>query len=67
MFILYTQANQFDIIKYDVIKDADTKLETSKIGLHLLVPLFVKGKLVVSSLIFFSASFIYFGFNLFYI
>lgn len=48
MFIFSTQANQFDIIKYDVIKDADTKLETSKIGLHLLVPLFVKGKLMVS-------------------
>ncbi|KAJ6638775.1 hypothetical protein Bhyg_11513 [Pseudolycoriella hygida] len=43
-------ANPFDIIKYDVIKDADTKLETRTIGLHFLLPsplLFVKGKLML--------------------
>lgn len=54
MFIFCSQANPFDIIKYDVIKDTDTKLETRTIGLHFLVPpLFVKGKLMVSSLLFF--------------
>lgn len=51
MLIFCSQANPFDVIKYDAIKDADTKLETRTIGLHFLLPplFWVKGKLMVSS------------------
>lgn len=50
------QAYPNDIIKYSVIKDAVTKLETRTIGLHFLVSQahFIKGKLTVSDYIFYK-------------